>query len=68
MKFFEQMYNSLNNLQSSDAPHIERFLGFYLEVLKEQNKKKLTTSRGHFSKVAKGHLESVAKVWSYFNQ
>jgi len=47
----------------TDAPHIERFLGFYLEVLKEQNKKKLTSSKGHFSKVAKGHLEAVAKVW-----
>lgn len=67
LKFFEQLHNGLQTLQSSDVPRLERFLGFYLEVLKEQNKKKLSSSKGHFVKVAKDHLKAVAKVWSFFN-
>ena len=30
--------------------------------MKEQTKKKLTTSKAHFNKVAKDHLKIVAKV------
>jgi len=29
----------MQNLQLDDAPRVQRFLGFYLEVLKEQRKK-----------------------------
>ena len=36
--------------------------------MKEQTKKKLTTSKAHFNKVAKDHLKIVAKVWQFFNQ
>ena len=35
--------------------------------MKEQNKKKLSTSKSHFNKVAKEHLKAVAKVWQFFN-
>jgi hypothetical protein len=35
--------------------------------LKEQNKKKLSTLKGHFNKVARQHLSKVHKVWEYFN-
>jgi hypothetical protein len=37
-------------------------------VLKEQNKKKLSTQKGHFNKVARDHLKNVLKVWEFFNQ
>lgn len=33
----------------------------------EQNKKKLTSSKAHFHKVAKDYLKAVAKVWQFFN-
>jgi hypothetical protein len=56
----------LPNLQISDAPKIKRFLTFYLEVMAEQNKKKLTSSKAHFHKVAKDYLKAVAKVWQFF--
>jgi len=36
--------------------------------LKEQNKKKLSTQKGHFNKVAREHLKNVLKVWEFFNQ
>jgi len=49
------------------VPRIKRFLGFYFELMKEQTKKKLTTSKAHFNKVAKDHLKLVAKVWQFFN-
>jgi hypothetical protein len=68
LKSFDQLYLSLSTLQLTDAPKIKRFLGFYFEVMKEQNKKKLTTSKAHFNKVAKDHLKAVAKVWQFFNQ
>jgi len=35
--------------------------------LKEQNKKKLSTQKGHFNKVARDHLKAVFKVWEFFN-
>jgi hypothetical protein len=63
MKFYELLHAGLSNLQLEDAPRIQRFLGFYLEVMKEQNKKKLTSSKVNFNKVAKDHLKSVARVW-----
>ena len=37
-------------------------------MLKEQNRKKLTTQKGHFNKVARDHLKNVFKVWEFFNQ
>lgn len=43
---FEQLYMSLANLSMDQIPKIQRFLKFYLEVMKEQNKKKLNTSKG----------------------
>jgi hypothetical protein len=67
LKFLDQLHGSLPNLQLEDGPKIKRFLGFYLEVMKEQNKKKLSTSKGHFNKVAKDHLKAVARVWQFFN-
>jgi len=54
-------------LQLSDAHKIKRFLSFYLEVMAEQNKKKLTSSKAHFHKVAKEYLRAVARVWQFFN-
>ena len=36
-------------------------------VLKEQNRKKLSTQKGHFNKVARDHLKNVLKVWEFFN-
>ena len=35
--------------------------------MKEQNKKKLSTQKGHFNKVARDHLKFVFRVWEYFN-
>ena len=60
------MHASLPNLQITDAPKIKRFLTFFLEVIVEQNKKKLNNSKAHFHKVAKDYLKAVAKVWQFF--
>mgnify|MGYP001004414882 CR=1 FL=1 len=68
LKNLLQLFNSLNNLSVDDAPRIQRFLGFYHEVLKEQAKKQLTTSKNQFNKVGKDHLLAVARVWQYFNE
>ena len=35
--------------------------------MKEQNKKKLITSKGQFNKVARDHLRVVYNVWNFFN-
>ena len=51
----------------SDAHNLKRFLSFYHEVMAEQNKKKLTSSKAHFHKVAKDYLKAVAKAWQFFN-
>lgn len=48
-------------------PTIKRFLIFFLEVMKEQYKKKLISSKGQFHKVAREHLRAVYQVWSFFN-
>jgi len=50
-----------------DVPKICRFLGFYSEVMQEQKKKKLTTSKGNFNKVSNNHLKAVVRVWKFFN-
>jgi hypothetical protein len=67
LKTFEQLNLSLANLQLSDAHNLKRFLSFYHEVMAEQNKKKLTSSKAHFHKVAKDYLKAVAKAWQFFN-
>jgi hypothetical protein len=36
--------------------------------MKEQNKKKLITSKGQFHKAARDHLKAVFQVWQFFNQ
>lgn len=43
-------------------------MGFYLEVVKEQSKKQLTTSKSNFYKVAKDHFRGVARIWNFFNE
>jgi len=57
----------MNALQMEDVPKICRFLGFYSEVMQEQKKKKLTTSKGNFNKVSNNHLKAVVRVWKFFN-
>jgi len=47
-KSLEALHANMQNLQLEDAPRIQRFLGFYLEVLKEQRKKQLKSSKSHF--------------------
>jgi hypothetical protein len=54
-------------LQLEDAPRIQRFLGFYFEVLKEQRKKQLNSSKAHFYRVSKEHLKGIVRVWLFFN-
>ena len=39
---FESLFQNINSLALADAPKIQRFLDFYAQVLKEQNKKKLS--------------------------
>lgn len=56
---FDQLFKSLSTLAIEQVPSIRRFLKFYLEVMKEQNKKKLNTSKGQFHKVAREHLKQV---------
>jgi len=53
----------MHGLSLEDAPRVQRFLGFYLEVMKEQQKKQLTTSKNHFYRVAKEHFKGIARVW-----
>jgi hypothetical protein len=58
----------MHSLSLEDAPRVQRFLGFYLEVVKEQSKKQLTTSKSNFYKVAKDHFRGVARIWNFFNE
>lgn len=58
----------MQNLQIEDAPRVQRFLGFYLEVLKEQRKKQLNSAKAHFYKMSKEHLSSIVRVWLFFNE
>lgn len=58
----------MQQLSLDDAPRVLRFLGFYHEVMKEQSKKQLTTSKSHFYRVAKDHFKGVARIWSFFNE
>ena len=51
-----------------DAPRVQRFLGFYFEVLKEQRKKQLNSSKSHFYRVSKEHLKGIVRVWLFFNE
>jgi len=64
---FQELFANINSLQTEDAPRVQRFLNFYFQVLVEQNKKKLSTQKGHFYKVARDHLKAVYKVWEFFN-
>lgn len=68
LQTFDDLFNNINSLQTEDAPKIQRFLSFYFQVLKEQNKKKLSLQKGHFNKVAREHLKNVFKVWEFFDQ
>jgi hypothetical protein len=63
LKSLDQLYGSMHGLSLEDAPRVQRFLGFYLEVMKEQQKKQLTTSKNHFYRVAKDHFKGIARVW-----
>ena len=51
LQTFDDLFNNLNSLQTEDAPKIMRFLNFYFQVLKEQNKKKLSLQKGHLLRV-----------------
>jgi hypothetical protein len=64
---FIKLKDNMAGMSVDDVPKIMRFLGFYTEVLQEQRKKRLTTSKGNFNKVCKDHLTSVAHVWHFFN-
>lgn len=68
LQTFDDLFTNINSLRTEDTPKIQRFLSFYFQVLKEQNKKKLSTLKGHFNKVARQHLKNVFKVWEFFNQ
>lgn len=68
LKSLESLYESMTQLSLDDAPKVLRFLGFYHEVLKEQSKKQLTTSKSHFYRVAKDHFKGVVRIWTFFNQ
>ncbi len=65
---FEQLFQNLLHLSEEDIPKVNRFLGFYIEVMKEQNKKKLMSSKGQFNKVAREHLKAVFQVWNVFSE
>lgn len=67
LKTMDNLFESMQQLSIDDAPRVLRFLGFYHEVMKEQSKKQLTTSKSHFYRVAKDHFKSVARIWSFFN-
>jgi len=58
----------MHSLSLDDAPRVLRFLGFYHEVMKEQSKKQLTTSKSHFYRVAKDHFKGVVRICSFFNE
>lgn len=68
LRSLEQLYTNMQSLQLEDAPRVQRFLGFYFEVLKEQRKKQLHNSKSHFFRVSKDHLQGLARVWTFFNQ
>lgn len=68
LQTFENLFQNINSLGLADAPKIQRFLDFYFQVLKEQDKKKLSMQKGHFNKVARDHLNKVFNVWEFFNQ
>lgn len=36
--------------------------------MKEQNKKKLSTQKGQFHKVAREHLNALYQLWTFFNE
>lgn len=68
LKSLDSLFESMQQLSIEDAPKVLRFLGFYHEVMKEQSKKQLTTSKGHFYRVAKDHFRGVVRIWTFFNQ
>ena len=68
IKSLDTLHTNMQNLQIEDAPRIQRFLGFYLEVLKEQRKKQLKSSKSHFYRMSKEHLKAIVKVWIFFNE
>ena len=68
IKSLDTLYATMQNLQFEDVPRVQRFLGFYLEVLKEQRKKQLKSSKSHFYKMSKDHLSSIVRVWLFFNE
>ena len=68
LKTMDSLFESMQHLSIEDAPRVLRFLGFYHQVMKEQSKKTLTTSKSHFYRVAKDHFKGVARIWSFFNQ
>ena len=46
LKTFDEIYSNIMSLSEDVVPKINRFLGFYLDVMKEQNNKKLASSKG----------------------
>lgn len=68
IKSMDALHANMQNLQLEDAPRVQRFLGFYFEMLKEQRKKQLNSSKSHFYKVVKDHLKSMVRVWLFFNE
>ena len=54
---------NLDSIGSETIEDFYRFLKFYLEVLKEQNIKKLGTKRAAFVEQAKTHLQKLYPVW-----
>lgn len=68
LKNLEQLFNNMHSLNMEDVPFVQRFLGFYHEVLKEQSKKQLTNTKSQFIKVAKDHMKTIGGIWQFFNE
>jgi hypothetical protein len=43
---FDNLYQNISSVSVDQIPKIKRFLGLYLQIMKEQNKKKLASSKG----------------------
>ena len=60
---FQTVAANFDSINHENIEDLYRFLTLYLEILKEQNMKKLATKRENFVRQAKLHLEHIYPLW-----
>lgn len=67
----EYIFNVLDNITanleglSKDMENWFRFCEFYIEILLEQETKRIAPSRAHFAKMVKTHLVKIYPLWEH---